>query len=94
MAAVVAVDGAVLEVVLPPEGQLSSAWEANPLIRQQMRDDTRLLAWPSKATTGVASQPALVMNRTVVQIALMEWAAVCREPKSVPIDWVRDEVRG
>ena len=88
----VAPAGALLEVVLPPEGQLAMAWEANPVIRQQMRDDGRLLQWPNKATTGVASQPALVMNRTAIQVALTEWATVCGEPKSLPIDWVREEV--
>ena len=88
----VALAGALLEVALPPEGQLAMAWEANPVIRQQMRDDGRLLQWPNKATTGVASQPALVMNRTAIQVALTEWATVCGEPKSLPIDWVREEV--
>ena len=84
----------VLQVVLPPERQLASAWEACPLIRQTMRDDGKLLSWPSKATTGVASQAALVQNRVVVRIAIEQWASVCTEPKSLPIDWVREEVPG
>ena len=84
----------VLQVVLPPEGQLASAWEANAMIRQIMRDEGKLLSWPSKACTGVASQLALVQNRVAIKVVLEAWAAVCTEPKSLPIDWVRDEVTG
>ena len=87
-------DAQVVQVTLPPEGQLAKAWEANALVRQQLRDEQRLLSWPSKATTGVASQRALILNRVPVMVAVSEWAAVCNEPKSVPIDWIREEACG
>ena len=85
---------AVIEVVLPPPGQLAKAWENNALIRQQMRDGRKLLSWPSRVTIGAASQQALVLNRTVIMILVEQWGAVCAEPKSVPIKWMRDEVGG
>ncbi|CAE7310973.1 Zan [Symbiodinium sp. KB8] len=84
---------AVIEVVLPPPGQLAKAWENNALIRQQMRDGRKLLSWPSRVTIGAASQQALVLNRTVIMILVEQWGAVCAEPKSVPIKWMRDEVK-
>ena len=82
----------VMHVVLPPAGHLAAAWESDPLLRQQMRDFSRLLQWPSKVSIGVASQAALVLNRTAIKTVVSEWSMVCSEPKSVPIGWIRDEV--
>ena len=81
----------VLNVTLPPRGQLAKRWEENTLLRQQLRDERQLLSWPSKVTIGVASQPALILNRVAIQILVDEWSNVCSKPKSIPIDWVRDE---
>ena len=82
----------VMRVVLPPAGQLATAWESDPLLRQQMRDSAKLLQWPSKVSIGVASQAALVLNRAAIKTVVNEWSTVCSEPKSVPIGWIRDEV--
>ncbi|CAE7220191.1 unnamed protein product [Symbiodinium sp. CCMP2592] len=58
-----------------------------------MRDGRKLLSWPSRVTIGAASQAALVLNRTPIMILIEQWGSVCEEPKSVPIKWMRDEVK-
>ena len=83
-----------IQVILPAAGHLASSWEHNPLVRQQMRDGKKLLAWTSRVTIGAANQASLVLNRTVIMILIDVWGGVCQEPKSVPIRWVRDEVWG
>ena len=83
-----------IEVVLPPAGHLAAAWEKDAFIRQQMRDGKKLLAWTSRVTIGAANQASLVLNRTAIMILIDVWGDVCREPKSLPIRWVRDEACG
>lgn len=45
-----------------PDLELSRLWEKEPLIRDRLRDKQSLLAWPTAATVGVASMPAVAMN--------------------------------
>ncbi|CAE7222030.1 unnamed protein product [Symbiodinium sp. CCMP2592] len=82
-----------IEVVLPPAGHLAEAWDKDPLIRRQMRDGKKLLAWTSRVTIGAANQASLVLNRAAIMIVIDVWGDICREPKSVPIRWVREEVK-
>ena len=80
------------EVQLPEPGELASRWDANVDIRQAMRDNKKLLVWPSVVTTGVASLKSLSLNRLVVSEVVHVWSGVS-DAKSPPIGWLRDEAR-
>ena len=75
----------------PPLGSLAKRWDARSIIRDRVRLEHRLLLWPAKASVGVASMPALSLNRFVVADIMLEWCPVSREPKSPPIGWLRRE---
>ena len=75
----------------PQKDQLARRWEGRAVLREQMRAEKRLLVWPSKATTGVASLASLRMNRFAIADIVAEWASVCSEPRSPPIAWIRQE---
>ena len=91
MAATVEDEDAPVTVPWPEAEKLARAWEASVVIREQVRCEQKLLAWPSKETIGAVSSPALKLNRFVIAEVIRSWAVVCHEPKTPPIGWLRDE---
>ena len=76
----------------PPLHALAKAWDGHDLIRAQVRNNGKLLSWPSPSATGVASKASMKLNRFSVQIVLRVWGGTCLSPKSPPIGWLREEV--
>ena len=77
----------------PAKGLLAARWEQRAMVREQMRQNKKLLLWPSPVTTGVASQNSLKLNRYIIYDVLEEWGKVCEEPVAPPIGWLRQEAR-
>ena len=75
----------------PPKGDLAKAWDANAFIREQMRAHSKLLTWPSAASTGVANKTSLKLNRFQIQILIEMWTSISNSPKSPPIWWIQQE---
>ena len=54
----------------PARHQLASCWEENGIVRQNLRDTGRMLLWPNRDLTGIATLAALSSNRV---LWLMRW---------------------
>ena len=78
--------------VWPERHAFANALEENSTIRQLFRTNkNQLLCWPSPQLVGVASLKALAMNVDVVKIALGVWGEVMDYPKSMQVDWLKQE---
>lgn len=77
----------------PPLHELASIWEENSAVRGSLRQNKRLLIWPKKELTGVATIDGLAANLLAVQDALKVWASHAPSPRAPPIDWLREEAR-
>ena len=76
----------------PARHQLASCWEENGIVRQNLRDTGRMLLWPNRDLTGIATLAALSSNRVIVADALTIWATHSfSEAKSPPVEWLKDE---
>ena len=76
----------------PEEGALAAAWEGEVRIREIFRTNTsKLLAWPSRDLIGVASLKALSLNVDVVGKAMEVWGQSCQQPRTMSIDWLKQE---
>ena len=70
---------------------LHRAWEDNRMVRERMRATGLLTDWPA----GLAGQPsmrALLMNRTLVELAAVWWCPQKEQPETLAIKKVRYEV--
>ena len=76
----------------PEKGALSKAMEEDGAIRNSFRANrSQLLAWPSPNLVGVASLKALGLNVHAVGLALQIWGSCHSTPKTMPIDWLKEE---
>ena len=75
----------------PEKGRLATRLEGRLMVREQIRDAKKLLEWPTPKTCGVASLQALKLNRFIIGDVIAVWAETCRQPKSPPIGWLRQE---
>ena len=76
----------------PARHELASCWEENGLVRKNLRDTGRMLVWPNRDLTGIATLAALSTNRVIVADALTIWATHnVSEAKSPPVEWLKDE---
>ena len=76
----------------PAQGALATAWEQSIEIRQLFRDNkAHLTKWPSAELVGATSLRALALNVPVVQIALAVWCGNSETPKTMAIDWLKQE---
>ena len=77
----------------PDEGALAVAWESEARIREVFRVNTsKLLSWPSRDLIGVASLKSLALNVDVVGKAIEVWGQSCQRPRTMSIDWLKQEV--
>ena len=77
---------------LPERHALASSWEENPLVRKNLRESGKLLRWPNREMTGIATLAALGENRVIIEDALTLWASHnSTEAKSPPVEWLKDE---
>ena len=76
----------------PPRHALAALWEEDVVIRKTLRDNGKMLTWPKKALTGIATLSALSQNRAAINDALTVWASHETTPKSPPVEWLKDEV--
>ena len=78
--------------VWPPLNELANSLEQSLFIRDCFRENhCHLLKWPKPDLVGVASLTSLALNRAVVKQTLETWSAVCTEPKSPAVDWLKQE---
>ncbi|CAL1171742.1 unnamed protein product [Cladocopium goreaui] len=77
----------------PPRHALAALWEEDVVIRKTLRDNGKMLTWPKKALTGIATLSALSQNRAAINDALTIWASHETTPKSPPVEWLKDEVK-
>ena len=76
----------------PARHQLASCWEENGIVRKNLRDTGKMLLWPNRDLTGIATLAALSSNRVVVADALTIWGTHnFSEAKSPPVEWLKDE---
>ena len=88
-------EGAEQESALawPEKHSLTTTWEQNILVQEAFRsNDHHLLKWPSRELIGVASLRALALNKLAVEETIKVWSSSCPNPKSPPIDWLKQEV--
>ena len=76
----------------PPRHALAALWEEDVVIRNTLRDLGKMLKWPKKELTGIATLSSLSQNREAIKDALTIWAGHETTPKSPPIEWLKDEV--
>ena len=73
---------------------LAGEWENDVLLRNRARVIGLLMKWPDTKSRGIPSMKACELNSTALE-HLSRWWAQCSDlPASIPIDAVRDEVRG
>ena len=78
----------------PASHQLAKTLEQNALVRELFRNNnSHLLKWPKPDLVGVASMSALSLNKMIIKEVLLLWGTVCNEPKSPPVDWLKQEAR-
>ncbi|CAE7190626.1 unnamed protein product [Symbiodinium pilosum] len=64
-------------------------------IRNSFRmNKSQLLAWCSPKLVGVASLKSLALNVPVIKLAIQIWGSHTSVPKTMPIDWLKQEVSG
>lgn len=80
-----------VEVQIPEGGVLAHGWEQSADLRHLLRQDERLLRWPSVKLTGVPSKRALNLNEQVILRTIREWGQVCPVPKPPPVPWLKQE---
>ena len=88
---------AALEEIVPRQAwpkphELSNSLEQSLWMRDFFRENhCHLLKWPKPDLVGVASLNALALNKAVIKETLETWGSVCNEPKSPPVDWLKQE---
>ena len=76
------------------KGVLASELENDALLRNRARVNGVLMTWPSQKSTGIPSMRACELNSTALQHLARWWAQCSDLPASIPIDAIRNEVRG
>ena len=76
------------------KGVLATQWENDALLRNRARVLGLLMTWPSEKSTGIPSMKACELNSAALEHLARWWAQCSDLPASIPIDAVRDEVRG
>ena len=75
-------------------GSLGQLLENDVAIRDIARREKQLTQWPCPKTDGVPSCPALGCNLRLLILVLDWWAINQTSPKPVPVEVLRNEVRG
>ena len=76
----------------PEKGTLTKAMEEDADIRNSFRmNKSQLLAWCSPKLVGVASLKSLALNVPVIKLAIQIWGSHTSVPKTMPIDWLKQE---
>ena len=76
----------------PERHELAQRWEQDSEVRGIFRrNGGSLLAWPSPQLVGVSSLRALAMNVVAVKIALEHWGQAVDFPKSMSVDYLKQE---
>lgn len=74
----------------PAEHMLAAVWEECGQVRHQVRMTGKILGWPKKELTGIATLPALSYNQIAVTDAIKVWATTSGA-KAPPLKWVKQE---
>ena len=76
----------------PSKGELATALERSEFVRAMFRETKGcLLKWLGPQLVGVASLKALSLNVDVVCVALQIWSQSITVPKTMSIDWLKQE---
>lgn len=70
---------------------LASTWEAEPHIRQRLRETGTVCQWKNAQLIGLASVEAMTFNLASLEILASWWTRKVDTPQAVPINLVRDE---
>ena len=81
-----------VDVKNPLEG-LAKSWKKHHELREDIMREGRVLFWPTTETTGIISMAALKLNVNLLLLAAQKWVPQKKNPKTVPVDWVKEEVR-
>lgn len=74
--------------------QLAQLWETKRSLRSRARSEGKLLLWCTEASKGIPSMKAIKLNFEVLEAALRWWISMNDEPKTFPIDAMREEAPG
>ncbi len=72
-------------------GELAQAFEANPKVRRDARENGRLTKWKDSKMIGIASTQAMAYNTTILENLAAWWTSQVDKPQAVPIDLIRTE---
>lgn len=78
---------------LPPVGTLAERWESNTALRRRIRETGKMTSWKNEKVVGLASVEAMTFNLPALEMLADWWSSHESEPKSVPIDLVRQEAK-
>ena len=84
----------MVNIDVPEPGILSRMLEEHADLRQRIleKPDQILTRWPTRASVGVASVKAMALNFKALEVVAKWWTSAIDQPKTVPIDLMRDEV--
>ena len=63
------------------------------MIRERVRDHSKLLLWPEPRLVGAPSKRSFAMNRMVLEIVAKWWCPQAEAAESVPVAKIRAESR-
>lgn len=76
----------------PAEHMLASVWEENGAVRHRIRMTGKILEWPRKELTGIATLTSLSFNSQAIADAIKVWSTTSKAAKSPPLKWLKQEV--
>lgn len=80
--------------VLPEPGVLAKAWEAEPILRQNVLDEKfpYMTRWVNEKAVGIPSVRAMALNFWALEVLARVWVPLQDSPKCVPVEYLRKEV--